>query len=228
MEEQMSSLQLLQRREATLPPEIIDIFGDSTITRARQDLLYLKPCTDAEAALDLCQITPFIDKSVEKYKNERVKQTIWGKLDSGLILLMMISGGLITAISLMVAIFTGAHLLIYDTRDALNVFVWAIIALAAGAASFAFGSICEKESRKAKTWHRVSLEEYRGVIPEFALITALRLKDVLPTALFFVDELRIKQLPSDPFLVLINSGGDKKEYYIEVWDEPGFKAMRKV
>jgi len=74
-------------------------------------------------------------------------------------------------------------------------------------------------------WHRTSLCLYHLPIPEFVLQTALDLKERCPDLEMMVEELRVLHYQPDPFLV----GVDKRsnEYYLEVWNEPGFHKFAK-
>lgn len=84
---------------------------------------------------------------------------------------------------------------------------------------------------------RVSNNRQRGVwkmhplgkaiteaVPEFALHTAVRLKERLPECEIHIDRLEQVSVP-DPFLVVSLHGVQE---WIEVWDEPDFKGKRVV
>lgn len=65
-------------------------------------------------------------------------------------------------------------------------------------------------------WHCMPLKNWSKPIPIPILQTALQINERLPGAKFFIEELK-----EDPFLIA--HYGDR-DYYIAVWDEPGFEA----
>jgi hypothetical protein len=69
-------------------------------------------------------------------------------------------------------------------------------------------------------WHLVPLRKFKGEVPEFALSKALEIKERLPKAKFYVDELKaIRRY--DPFLVVACG---RERFYIDVWDEHDFEV----
>ena len=67
-----------------------------------------------------------------------------------------------------------------------------------------------------------------NAIPEFALQTACDLKERFPNFTFGIDVLEEKKeqpITYDPFLWM---RGDWDVYYLEVWNEPGYKQERMV
>lgn len=80
----------------------------------------------------------------------------------------------------------------------------------------------KKDRRSAYCWHSEALEKYGKPIPEFALSRAIEIKRELPSAQFFIEELRYDP---DPFLY-IQVGNVR--YYLDVWDEPKFEGRRTV
>lgn len=79
---------------------------------------------------------------------------------------------------------------------------------------------------KVAEWRSILISEYAGLIPDFALQTAVDLKRKCPGIELSVEELRFKNVVLDPFLVAKDAGGTK--YYLEVWNEPGFIQNRSV
>lgn len=69
-------------------------------------------------------------------------------------------------------------------------------------------------------WRKVPLAQYKGTVPEFALSRAIEIKERLPKAEFFVEELVIEKR-YDPFLVVVRG---RERFYIDVWDERDFEA----
>jgi hypothetical protein len=81
------------------------------------------------------------------------------------------------------------------------------------------GVVLEGTFVRAK-WHLVPLRKFKGEVPEFALSKALEIKERLPKAEFYVDELRaVKRY--DPFLVVACG---RERFYIDVWDEHDFEV----
>lgn len=83
---------------------------------------------------------------------------------------------------------------------------------------------CLEKDRLTAVWTPIRIDEYKGLIPEFALQTALDITERCPDAKFFVEELRLEERPRDPFLVAFDGAGNA--YYLEVWNEPGFVQKR--
>jgi hypothetical protein len=73
-------------------------------------------------------------------------------------------------------------------------------------------------------WVRVPLDStYRGPAADFAIDTAVRVKELIPEARFFIEELRDGSLVDDPFLVMTLGN---QTYYLEVWDESAFHDQK--
>ncbi len=68
-------------------------------------------------------------------------------------------------------------------------------------------------------WRRVELSRYGGDIPAFAISRAVEIKQRLPQALFYVEELIVDK-QYDPFL-LVQCG--RERFYVDVWDERDFE-----
>jgi hypothetical protein len=71
------------------------------------------------------------------------------------------------------------------------------------------------------TWRCTKLAKYRGAIPEFALSRAVEIKERLPKARFYVEELTVDKR-YDPFLIVACG---RERFYIDVWDEPEFETQ---
>ena len=71
------------------------------------------------------------------------------------------------------------------------------------------------------TWRCTKLAKYRGEIPEFALSRAVEIKERLPKARFYVEELMVDKR-YDPFLIVACG---RERFYIDVWDEPEFETQ---
>ena len=81
--------------------------------------------------------------------------------------------------------------------------------------------------KKEWDWSQLTFADChkRGIeIPEFALDTAIRVKELLPDASLTVDALiATDRVLGDPFLRLDYAGG---RYYLEVWDESRFENRK--
>jgi hypothetical protein len=69
-------------------------------------------------------------------------------------------------------------------------------------------------------WRKIPLAKYKGTVPEFALSRAIEIKERLPKAEFFVEELVVEKR-YDPFLLVVRG---RERFYIDVWDEREFEA----
>lgn len=72
--------------------------------------------------------------------------------------------------------------------------------------------------RATDIWVRTGLKSYEQEIPEFVLNKAVQIKKELPDVNLYVEHLVHKP---DPFLVAVLDG---EEFYVEVWEEPGFEG----
>lgn len=71
-------------------------------------------------------------------------------------------------------------------------------------------------------WIETELSKYSGYVPDSALDKALKIKQKFPGAEFFIQ--RLENNP-DPFLIVRSAGSrwnSNENYYLAVWDEPGF------
>jgi hypothetical protein len=71
------------------------------------------------------------------------------------------------------------------------------------------------------SWRCTKLAKFQGEIPEFALSRAVEIKERLPNARFYVEELTVEKR-YDPFLVVACG---RERFYIDVWDEAEFEAQ---
>ena len=81
-------------------------------------------------------------------------------------------------------------------------------------------------------WKREYLNDLGQEVPTFVLQTALDIKEAIPSAEFKLDIFepgrkvnRPITIWDDPFLIVCLGG---HEFYIEVWNEPGFDTRRYV
>lgn len=75
-------------------------------------------------------------------------------------------------------------------------------------------------------WSHEHLDSYPLPIPEYVLETAVRIREKFPAS-FTICSLKERRetLPLDPFLVCHYVS---QAYYLEVWNEPGYKQTREV
>lgn len=74
-------------------------------------------------------------------------------------------------------------------------------------------------------WATTIISEYGEPIPEFAIDTALQIKQTIPEAEFSI-EYFVNWRINDPFLSF-KVPGVQRRFVVEVWDEPDFEAERK-
>lgn len=168
----------------------------------------------AEQAID-----PFDRESVIRYKIERSHSEYRKHLPRNPILYVGI-GGLVAG-----ALF-GSVTVMYESVD-LRIIAMSVglIGILCTLCTLAFESLSWRLSPLGT--HRI----YAGIIPEFALQTAIDIKTKFPDAELFVEELVpdrtvFDHLMLDPFLVLRLPDG--QHLHLEVWSEPGFKQVRTV
>jgi hypothetical protein len=70
-------------------------------------------------------------------------------------------------------------------------------------------------------WESQPLQTYQRLIPDEAIVVALRIKERLPEATFKIEALRRYRVQADPFLLVSLKGAS---YYLMCWDEPGFEG----
>ncbi len=187
---------------------------------------YLWPCKKTKKPLTLCRamkklgISPFVPETVAEYKQQKL-------LDLKLRASLRVLGRQFVWIFLvifLVSLMTVVLEILFDGRQIQSRFNW-FLALSALPLSACLVTrwLCRDlpDGFLWDSWILISLEQYRQPIPEFALYSAVELKKLCPEAVFYIDE-----LPNlDPFLVVEYKG---EYYWIEVWDEPGFKQERAI
>lgn len=161
-------------------------------------------------------LMPFDTNSVNEYKKEKEKET-----GSNKILRFIASMLIFVLIACILGCFIGIVLAIIQVEFSKFVVFGSVIL---GILSFISLAI-SLSIYKIPTWERVSLQNYSNTVPEYALQTALDIKNLNNNVLFFVDHLTFKEIVLDPFLI-VKFCDSKKEYYIEVWDELNFKQKR--
>lgn len=180
-------------------------------------------------ALKELDIMPFTKVSIAKYKKMRVRQATprVNKIFDWAIALLVISGT-IAATSLL----TGMIMHAMHMEAAQTAFIGCLMAIPA-VICIIVGCCVENDVQNIeKRWETYGFPNYDKDIPEFVLQSALDIKEKCPDLdlQFRIEELRLIHLPRpripDPFLVVNVAYGPWR--YIEVWNEPGFKAERMV
>jgi len=215
---------VLERRPLPeLDPQ--DLMTESVLNYAHETLGYHHPkkehlCKEGSLAksLRVSGIIPFSHDSVRDYKKAQVKK-FQGSKDVAL--------PLIKAVVIFLALAMGAVLIRYSVdgaviRQITEVFgIVSVVLFVASFISFAIWGITERQA----SWNLVPLKDYQSPVPGFALATAKEIHQRVPKATFSIDELLVKNVQRDPFLVV---EGDGETYYVEVWEEPGYEQKRKA
>lgn len=201
-----------------------EIFTRMQATRSRASLL---------EAMQSLQVDPFLPNSVQRYK--RWKAFRHTPISSHVMeVLLLLSNYLLSGIFFITLIVMAASILV-----PIGLFFWygALVGLLSSGeyflyivlfliVTFALSQLPTKIIIRTAEWKLVPIECYEAAIPEFVLQTALDIKERCPEAKFFVDELRYKTMFPDPFLVVQSEDGS--QFYLEVWNEPGFVQKRMV
>ncbi len=250
----------------------IDELTDTLLVSAKRVLGYQAPEDSADAkwiaeqeavlakALKKLDIRPFTQASVAAYKesaaaDERDKGKLWqAKWFMRAQNTFIISGPatLATAFVAGLAVLCGMPAeIMYAT-------------LVPGLATLVAAAICigcvdtfNVWNNREFLWNSQKIEDVRGLrIPEFALQTAVELKEVCPEATIYVDQLQEFHRPTpDPFIYavierpavrkamkitspwgnepthfeqIVSPGIATRRYYLEVWNEPKYKQEREV
>ena len=169
-------------------------------------------------ALRVAGITPFSHTSVWKYKEQQVSKFQTGNGRRAMLCLRF----LVISLALAVAgaiVFNANDLGLIKTIGSVSGTTFAVV-------FSVFCVICINAiPDKKASWRVVALNEYVSPVPGFALATAKEIHQRVTGATFFIDEMVVEQVQKDPFLVV---RGDGEEYYVEVWDEPGYEQKRKA
>lgn len=163
-------------------------------------------------------IRPFTRASVEAYKkscewaaHRRLAETaMWTSAVSILVCFAAM------AVLIFAALFWFTSIAFYA---ALTVLIGTILASACGVIQSRYG--------RERKWTMKKLSEYTEPVPEFALQTAVDVKQAHPEVEFYVCTLEENRLVVDPFLVLrVRDGHETRDYYLEVWNEADFHGRR--
>lgn len=190
----------------------------SDLKESAQNRLSLK---SAIHALDL---KVYSVASVDEYKNEmvgRATPTTTKVVEVVLSLILCLFGIALVAFVMGLIACVGCGLFTAGVPFWLKAStVAALIVAAVTFLTFGFSS----DTAVYAEWVSIPIKDYTEAIPEFALQTAVDLKEKCSEAEFFIEELQLKKRPLDPFLVVCDASGNK--YYLEVWNEPGFTQKR--
>ena len=169
-------------------------------------------------ALRVAGITPFSHSSVRKYKEQQVAKFQDGNPSRAMFFLRLALIVLGLAIASVIVFLSNGPGLVKT--------IGSISASVLAGMFVTFCVICVMSiSDKTAIWRAVALNEYTSPVPGFALATAKEIHQRVEGATFFIDELVVAQVQHDPFLVV---RGDGEEYYVEVWNEPGYEQKRKA
>ena len=153
-------------------------------------------------------LAPFQPEAVNCYQRQK-KWPRWK-------LAMIVAPGLLVAVM--------AALVIGCRASPGGAWVWCLLGSLTGALVSTAGLLISPWS----IWQFTPLKNYRQVVPRYALTTALEVGERL-LAQGIVHEWQIVYFSQiDPFLVLRIPGTPSYDYYLEVWDEPGFELERKL
>ncbi|TSC84436.1 MAG: hypothetical protein G01um101417_242 [Parcubacteria group bacterium Gr01-1014_17] len=218
----MNTTTLERRSLPKIDPE--EAMTQDVLDYAHEQLGYHHPqkeklCKEGSlaCALRIAGITPFSHDSVRKYKEEQIKK--FGD-DNRLIPLFKFFG-----VSIVLAV---ASSIIFVSNDAGLVKTISSVCASGFVAMFVVLFIilvCSMSTKDRAFWKITPLKEYSGPVPGFALATAKEIHQRVCGATFFIDEMIVEKVQRDPFLVV---RGDGEEYYVEVWEEPGYEQKRKA
>lgn len=223
MERQSDSpLAILERAPSFTGAKVDEIFGDLP-ERATKLLGYSalqnKNDTALREVLEKCGVRPFTMASITNYKKGVMTKSqrraeffimtcVYGMISFFVLLL----GTVVT--SLFVKSLGHNHLLT----------AW-LVGCGVFLVGFLILGLVSESIFSRVVWQNTPLKGYERPVPEYALLLATEIKEHLPEVDFSVHELLVRAVTFDPFLV-VHFGNE--EYYIAVWDEPDFKAERKV
>lgn len=192
-----------------LPEKAADLLGYDALQKRKKSLTTREVLNNAETR-------PFTKESVEKYKREITEQA-----NPRFLLLHNVARVMFNVGMFGIILCFGPALLGWFISWKIGLaFVGGLVAFAAITTSL--------EGRATKypgSWKVTPLKGYAEPVPEFVLHQAIKLKEGLPDAEFFVHQFVQNEKVLDPFLVVRH--GDE-EHFIAVWNEPKFEAEQKV
>jgi hypothetical protein len=175
-------------------------------------------------------IRPFTPESVEAYK--AVMEWRAQPLSEHIGLWMFGTFAVVLFASMVTFVLGGVTGGLFNYFSTVPNWLWtvlqcSIVGVPVGFAGFLLSGFLAFPNKETKvSWDRYSISAYGKPIPEFALQSAIDLKKQCPEANFFIEEMVAKRVPrADPFLVMVFRG---ESFYLEVWNEPGFKGQREA
>ncbi len=169
---------------------------------------------------DKLDIRPFTSASVETYK-DACEWSVKPRLIQSAIATFLIATivGLVAVCVLTISAMVAAATVAFYSALAV------LISTVAGITSCVIWVQYDRERK----WIMQELSTYKEPIPEYALQTAVDIKQLYPEAEFRVCTLTERKIVVDPFLVLrTRHGRDIRDYYLEVWNESEFKGEREA
>jgi len=241
----MKTTTLLERNPLPeMAPE--DLINQNVLDYADRTLGYRHPhkqrlaCKGRLAqALKVAGIQPFTNESVAAYKEKMLGQKTWlySFLNNNNSDAFQVIGALGLLCSVATFVFSGSTSYGYYVGGGSFWFSWhhAFWTLVSGALVAIFGTIGffghllkTQPYEYQVSWEIKPLANYDQPVPEFALATSMELHQRVPEVKFSIDQFvvtKARKITQDPFLIA--ELGEEK-YYIEVWDEPGYKQERKA
>jgi len=215
----------------TLAREAEHLLGYSLARSASQGRLTRKQEKNTEmiTMLEALDLRPFDPRSVAKYQQKQILNATGGSevmfrvAQLGAIVgALGVAASAICLVGAVIATIAGAG-------PAALLWLIGCLGLIGFAGLLFWGDAKERKAQRQADWREVSINRYEFAIPEYALQTAIDIKKQYSNANLVVHYLHISQIPRpypDPFLVLRFEGTQEYEMYLEVWDEPDFKAKR--
>ena len=165
-------------------------------------------------------VMPFTEESVEAYKEDAVAIpfALWRWIADRVIAVSLVVGtaGILGCLTAWLGVFPLVSL-------------YSFLALVGGFAAAIVTSIVRAANTPWRFWLTTDIKYYREPIPEFALHTAVELKKIDPSAKFSICSLHEELNSIDPFLVMqLHDDDGQHDYYLEVWNEPGFTGQREA
>lgn len=196
-----------------------DVLGYNVLKDTQERAVKSQPLLDAMAAAG---VMPFTDESVSEYKHTLAKKqsariekiSYWAAR----------VGAVMAVISFAMCALTAIYAGIAGTTAWLPL-GFGFFGVPVGILVFHIGCELGGDDIHRIDAYRKPLECYTKPIPEFAIQSALDIKQHCPDAEFVVEEITVEKVV-DPFLIVRLPGDGMPQYYIEVWNEPGFTQER--
>jgi hypothetical protein len=191
---------------------------DPIVEQAKTSLGYNFPgrSRELEDALAKIGVQPFTARTVERYK---LKKRVSQRDGIGTAIFFCITFGIgfgVMAIGFTIGWACAAAEFKIENIASLYAVSAGLFLTSTGLMIFAMSHGPQAE------WVKIAISEYKKPVPEFALQTAVNLNAICPRVSLSVEEMQ-KTEDKDPFLVASLDGAS---YYLEVWNEPGFKQER--